>query len=112
MAWFATPSDVTREANDGRGPADYKISRGSADKTLVEFKLAKNSQLERNLMKQCEIYEKASDTKSAIKVIVYFSASEKARVERILKKLNLAGNKNVVLIDARKENKPSGSKAR
>lgn len=112
MAWFATPSDVTREANDGRGPADYKISRGSSDKTLVEFKLAKNSQLERNLKKQSRIYEKASDARLTIKVIVHFSAAEKRRVERILKGLSLAGNKNVVLIDARKDNKPSGSKAR
>lgn len=111
MAWFATPSDVTREANDGRGPADYKISRGSSDKTLVEFKLAKNSQLERNLKKQAGIYEKASDAKLTIKVIIHFSAAEKRRVERILKRLSLTGNKNVVLIDARKDNKPSGSKA-
>jgi hypothetical protein len=112
MAWFATPSDVTREANDGRGPADYKVSRGSADKTLIEFKLAKNSQLERNLKKQTLIYEKASDSKLTIKVIVYFSAAEKKRVERILKRLKLVGDKNVVQIDARKDNKPSGSKAR
>jgi hypothetical protein len=112
MAWFATPSDVTREANDGRGPADYKISRGSSDKTLVEFKLAKNSQLERNLKKQAGVYEKASDAKLTIKVILHFSAAEKRRVERILKRLSLAGNKNVLLIDARKDNKPSGSKAR
>lgn len=112
MAWFATSSDVTREANDGRGPADFKVSRGSADKTLVEFKLAKNTQLERNLKKQALIYEKASDAKLTIKVIVHFSAAEKRRVERILKRLALLGNKNIVQIDARKDNKPSGSKAR
>ena len=103
---------MTREANDGRGPADYKISRGSSDKTLVEFKLAKNSQLERNLKKQADIYEKASDAKLTIKVIVHFSVAEKRRVERILKRLSLAGNKDVVLIDARKDNKQSGSKAK
>ena len=112
MAWFATPSDVTREANDGRGPADYKVSRGSADKTLVEFKLAKNSQLERNLKKQSLIYEKASDARRTIKVIVYFSVAEKKRVEAILKRLKLVGDRNVVQIDARKDNKPSGSKAK
>jgi hypothetical protein len=111
MAWYATSSDVTREANDGRGPADYKVSRGSEDKTIVEFKLAKNSQLERNLQKQCEIYEKASDAKRSIKVIVYFSASEKRRVDRILKSLKLVGSKDVIQIDARKDNKPSASKA-
>lgn len=51
LTWCGTPSDVTREANDGRGPADFKISRGAYDKTLVEFKLAKNTQLRRNLKK-------------------------------------------------------------
>ena len=72
MTWFASASDVTREANDGRGPVDVKISKGSSDKTLVEFKLASNSQLKRNLEKQTEIYQKASDAKRTIKVIVYF----------------------------------------
>ena len=39
LTWFATFSDVSREVNDGRGPADFKISRGSLDKTIFEFKL-------------------------------------------------------------------------
>ncbi|HEV2379933.1 MAG TPA: hypothetical protein VG206_09080, partial [Terriglobia bacterium] len=103
--------DVTREANDGRGPVDFKISKGATDKTLVEFKLAKNSHLERNLTNQTAVYERASDAKKSIKVIVYFSAEERKRVEDILKKLKLVGDKNVILVDARKDNKPSGSKA-
>lgn len=111
MTWFATASDVTREANDGRGPVDFKVSRGAKDKTLVEFKLAKNSQLERNLKNQTAVYEKASDAKISIKVIVYFSVAERKRVEGILAKLGLAKDKNVILVDARKDNKPSGSKA-
>jgi len=111
MTWFATASDITREANDGRGPVDFKVSRGSADKTLVEFKLAKNSQLERNLEHQTQIYEKASDARRSIKIIVYFSAAERKRVETILKKLKLAGERDILLVDARRDNKPSGSKA-
>ncbi len=111
MTWYASVSDPTREANDGRGPVDFKISHGSKDKTLVEFKLAKNTQLERNLKRQAEIYEKASDAKTSIKVIVYFSAAEKSRVNGILKKLKLDEHPNVVLVDARRDNKPSGSKA-
>jgi hypothetical protein len=55
LTWFATPSDVNREVNNGRGPVDFKISRGSGDKSLVEFKLASNSQLKRNLEKQVAI---------------------------------------------------------
>jgi hypothetical protein len=53
---------VSREVNDGRGPADFKASRGALDKTIVELKLASNSKLEQNLQKQTEAYEKASDT--------------------------------------------------
>lgn len=111
LTWFATPSDVTREANDGRGPVDFKVSRGSMDKTLVEFKLASNRQLERNLLKQVEIYQKASDAQGALKVIVYFTDSELASVRRVLKRNKLDANPDVILIDARDDNKPSGSKA-
>ena len=112
LTWFATPSDVSREVNDGRGPADFKISRGSADKTIVEFKLGKNTQLERNLQKQAEIYERASDaTQPSIKVILYFDLRQKRRVERILKRLDLLESPHIVLVDACFGNKLSASKA-
>lgn len=111
FTWYATPSDVSREVNDGRGPADYKISRGSRDKSIVEFKLASNSQLERNLQHQAEIYEKASDATKSIKVILFFSKDEQDRVVAILRRLKLHDKENIVLVDARSDNKPSGSKA-
>ncbi len=111
LVWFATPSDVSREVNDGRGSADFKVSRGSRDKTIVEFKLASNKQLRRNLEKQTEIYQKASDAETGIKVIVYFTAQELAKVEAILQDLGLLTNPNVVLIDGRLDNKPSASAA-
>lgn len=111
LVWFGTPSDVGREANDGRGPVDFKISRGAHDKTLVEMKLAKNSHLERNLEKQLLIYQAASDAKKGIKVIIFFTEDEEEKVHNILKKLGLLGNKDIIVIDARSDNKPSGSKA-
>lgn len=111
LVWFGSPSDVGAEANDGRGPVDYKISRGAFDKTLIEMKLAKNSSLKRNLENQLAIYQAASDAKEGIKAIIYFTIEEKIRVDAILKELNLTGHKDVVLIDARMDNKPSGSKA-
>jgi hypothetical protein len=111
FVWFATPSDVSREVNDGQGPADFKISRGRFDKTLVEFKLAKNTHLRRNLEKQVEVYKKASDAQHSYEVILYFSDQELGRVQTVLKDLGLQDNKYVVLVDARNDNKPSGSKA-
>jgi hypothetical protein len=111
LTWFATPSDVNREVNNGRGPVDFKVSRGKRDSTLVEFKLAKNSRLKDNLQKQVEIYQKASDSNRAIKVIMYFSQQEKERAIRILEELNLRDHKDIVLINARNDDKPSASKA-
>ncbi len=111
LTWFAASADVSREVNDGRGPADFKISLGSSDKSIVEFKLASNSQLERNLSRQTHVYESASDASRSIKVIMFFSADEEERVKGILKRLKLDEKPDVVLIDARPDNKPSGSKA-
>jgi hypothetical protein len=111
LTWFATPSDVSREVNDGRGPVDFKISRGSSDKALVEFKLASNTQLRKNLENQVEIYKKASDAERAIKVIVFFSDAQRERAMAILRDLGIEKSPDIVLIDARADNKPSASKA-
>jgi len=111
LVWHGTLSDVSREVNDGRGPADFKISRGAMDKTIVEFKLARNTQLKRNLQKQVEIYKKASDAQTGLKVIIFFSEDEQIKVEGILQELGLWGDPNIILVDARKDNKPSASKA-
>lgn len=111
LVWWATPSDVSREVDDGRGPADFKISRGAYDKTIVEFKLGSNSQLRRNLESQAETYQGASDAQYVLKAILCFSAQEQERVVAILRELGLFESPTVVVIDARSDNKPSGSRA-
>ena len=93
--------DINAEVNNGRGPVDFKISKGSHDTTLVEFKLAKSSKLKSNLQYQVEIYKKANNTKKSITVILYFTTSEYNRATNILKELNLDNNKNIILIDGR-----------
>ena len=90
---------------------DFKVSRGAKDKTLVEFKLASNSSLERNLLNQTKVYENANQTRRSIKVIVFFSSWEYTRVIAILKKLKLESERSIDLVDARHDNKPSASKA-
>lgn len=109
LTWHASPSSVDAEVNNGRGPVDFKISRGSKDSTLVEFKLASNSKLKQNLKHQVEVYKAANDTKKAIKVILHFSYAEYQRVTKILKDLGLTEGKEIVLIDASRENKISAS---
>ena len=100
LTWFGSTYDVNAEVNNGRGPVDFKISMGSFDKTLVEFKLASNSKLKKNLENQVQVYEKANATQQSMKVILYFNESEHLKVNSILNDLNLQGNPNIILIDA------------
>ena len=111
FTWFATVSDVNSEVNNGRGPVDFKISRGSWDKSLVEFKLSSNSKLRRNLERQVPIYEAASDTSKSLKVICYFSTDELKKIQEVLSDLRLEGDPDIILIDARNDNKPSACNA-
>ena len=108
LVWYASSYDVNREVNNGRGPVDFKISKGAKDISLVEFKLASNSKLKNNLAKQVEIYKKANNTDRAIKVILYFSDEEYKKINDILNELKLSGQKEIILIDAR-DNKISAS---
>jgi hypothetical protein len=112
LTWYATSFDVNREVNNGRGPVDFKISKGSTDKTLVEFKLASNSKLKQNLKHQVEVYEAANNTSKSIKAILYFTETELEKVQKILKDLGLTGRREIVLIDARADDKPSASNVR
>lgn len=101
LTWFASSFDMNAEVNNGRGPADFVVSYGSGDKSIIEFKLASNTQLERNLLNQAEIYKDASRASSPpIKAILYFKSAELAKVNRLLKKHKLDKCKDIVLIDA------------
>ena len=104
LTWFASPLDLNSEVNNGRGPADYKISYGDRDSTIVEFKLGRSSSLEKNLLNQTEIYKKASRSIRDIKVILCYTKTEIEKVARVLKRINLENTENVIVIDAtRKE---------
>lgn len=61
--------DLTRESNAGRGPVDFKLSRG-LEKFIVEVKLTSNKQLKHGIEKQVPIYMKQEKTKKALYLIV------------------------------------------
>lgn len=100
LTWYATLFDVNAEVNNGRGSADYKVSFGGEDSTIVEFKLGKSSSLKRNLENQTDIYKKASKSANDIKVILCYTEGEIKSVERTLNKLELVNQENIVIIDA------------
>jgi hypothetical protein len=108
LTWFASEFSADAEVNNGRGPADFLVSYGSKTKTVIEFKLAKNSHLEKNLENQAEIYSDASrTTHPPIKAILYFSQKELDKVEGYLQRLKLTKCKDIVLIDARQKESAS-----
>lgn len=109
LVWYGTSLDVNREVNNGRGAVDYKVSYGKKNSSLVEFKLASNSKLKQNLENQVDVYKTASETNRAIKVIMYYTEKEYERVTKILNELGLIGCPDIILIDARNDNKPSAS---
>jgi hypothetical protein len=111
IIWFGSAFDVNREANNGRGPVDFKVSMGAEDKALIEFKLASNTKLRRNLERQVAIYEEANQTASSVKVIICYTEFYQIKVTRIVKELGLESREDIIVIDARADNKPSASVA-
>jgi hypothetical protein len=111
LVWFGTRFDVNREPNQGRGPVDFKVSQGAWGKSLIEFKLASNKQLKRNLQNQVPIYEEANRTKQSVKAILFYTREQERRARAILKELGLEHREDIILIDARSDNKPSASNA-
>ena len=112
LMWCKSDFDVNREVNNGRGPVDFKVSYGSGDKSLIEFKLASNTSLKRNLEKQIAIYQDANRTRSAVKVIICYTEHDQEKVTNVLRALAIETEPSIVVIDARSDNKPSASKAR
>jgi len=109
MSWYKTHCDVNKEVNNGRGPVDFKISVGTFDQTLVEFKLASNSHLRRNILNQITIYQKANNHSSKIIVIVFMTEKQEDRLKVLLDGFPSNYKDFIVLIDARNDNKPSAS---
>ena len=112
LAWEGSSYSCDAEVNNGRGPVDFKVSKGEADQTLIEFKLANNASLRSNLENQVEIYKKANNATQAFKVIIYFTEGELSRIKSILPDLDEAQRAGIILIDARSDNKISASKAK
>lgn len=70
LAYIAANNlDISCEADEGRGPVDFKISFGG-DKTIIEAKLSTNSQYLHGYEVQIEEYGKAEQTDQLIYVLI------------------------------------------
>ena len=96
--------DISPESNTGRGPVDFKISKGN-DKTVIEIKLTTNDQTIHGFEVQIEEYAKSEKTDKKIFMMIDNGGPEK-RVTEVYKIYEERKNKNenpaeIVLIDAK-----------
>ncbi len=94
--------DISAEAPTGRGPVDFKISRGSQERYLIEIKLSTNSQYKKGLTKQLEAYKKATNNvKKAYYIYIDFEDNDTKRNELLAIKNELQINSEIVFVDGR-----------
>lgn len=73
--------DITPEANSGRGPVDFKFSKGFSKRVLVEVKLTSNQQLSHGYASQLPIYQKAEGGARGVYLVIDNGGASKKRME-------------------------------
>lgn len=108
----ANKLDLSRESNAGRGPVDFKVSHGYANRVVVETKLSTNGRLLHGLTKQIGEYQKAEKSTTAVYVVIDVGGSRNQlnRLQSEIKARQKAGARlpEFALVDARI--RPSASK--
>lgn len=79
---LANNPDLSPEPNAGRGPVDFKISRGN-DKTVIEIKLTSNKDTVHGFETQIEEYAKAENTDK--KVFLMIENGHEIRAGKVFK---------------------------
>lgn len=74
--------DLSRESNNGRGPVDFKMSKGHEAKVVVEVKLTSNSRIKNGLRKQLPEYMKAENAKHGFYLVVDLNNSGFTKIEK------------------------------
>lgn len=70
--------DISPESNAGQGPVDFKLSRGSKEKIIVEVKLSKGT-VEHGYDKQTRIYQASEDAKESYFLILKVARPKKSK---------------------------------
>jgi hypothetical protein len=104
----ANDLDLTAESDGGRGPVDFKASRGFREKVLVEVKLTTNQRLLHGYQSQLPIYQRAENTTRGIYLVIDNGGPED-RLKRLMQEVAAAGNDGprVVVVDGKP--RPSAS---
>lgn len=107
----ANDLDLSAEPNAGRGPVDFKLSKGYNAKVNVEVKYSSNPNLLKGYTKQLPIYDKAEKSSYSIYLVIRTKEST-ANIENLmeLRQKTLKEGKrapDIVVIDGRLQDSAS-----
>ena len=96
--------DISPESDAGRGPVDFKVSKGSS-KVNVEMKLSRNPKLLHGYKTQLLIYDEAEKTNNSIFFIILLDKSHLTKIQTVYdyKRKNETATKRlpeIVVVDA------------
>ncbi|MBT3236878.1 MAG: hypothetical protein HN353_13065 [Bdellovibrionales bacterium] len=96
--------DISPESNAGLGPVDFKLSRGSNEKVVIEVKLTSNPKMVADFEKQVEAYKKSESAHRSIYLLILVSDKHLKKVKKLFnyqKQLRLDGVKtaDIILVD-------------
>ena len=106
--------DLSPESNAGRGPVDFKLSRGTEKKVVVEAKLSKNSKLLDGYSNQVQIYAKSEKAHKAYYLVIKVTEDEERMGKLLALKNELSKTQTnlpeIIIVDG--SPKKSASKVR
>ena len=85
----ANDIDISKEANIGRGPVDFKVSHGYKFRALLEVKLARNTRFWSGIERQLPKYMHAEDVKIGFFLVVVFDERDAKRITEISKRIRV-----------------------
>jgi hypothetical protein len=105
--------DISKETNMGKGPVDFKFSKGYKNRVLLEVKLARNSKFWNGLNRQLPQYLKSEEIYLGYFIVIVYTDEEFSEIQEIEEKVRELNQKikfriKPVIIDATK-NKVSAS---
>ncbi len=103
--------DLSPESDAGRGPVDFKISKGFDGKVLVEVKFTANPQLTKGFEKQLPIYMTAERATKGIYLVIDVGGISEGRMKTFRETIANAGAAAPHVMYANGIPQPSASKA-
>jgi hypothetical protein len=95
----ANDIDITKEADIGRGPVDFKFSKGYSKRVLIEAKLASNSKFWNGLAKQLPKYLKAEQVDHGLFLVSCQKETDFQRIKAIRKIAKAVSKKSQLRIE-------------